>query len=373
MGKIAKTAEVLAACWGLRRFRSKEVVGGEVSRVSAPEGSIDAVYLWRDARDPVWLSARAEALAALSVEARRACNEPDLRWLDVQRSGSQLELLRWSLRSLALHFKVLGRVYIVSDTVPPAWVRTDFPRLVWIPVKDLVREPCPSPSFSSQAIESFLYRIPGLSERFIYLNDDFFLSRDVDESVFFRGENIVVRTGRAVAPKGSPDPSESGDTSALRNSNRLLDRHFVAERRLTLKHRPYPLTRTLFSEAESRFEDAFRSTRSHPFRSVRTFALHSCLVPYMAIYEGRGCLSMPNLFRKDMIHWSNDLAGNERAFRRIASSCLGDYGFCLQGNGELEFSVEACAQFEELMRETYPEPSVFEWSAPSRDHVAHTA
>jgi hypothetical protein len=362
--------EVLAACRGLRRFRSREASGADVDRASAVESRIDAVYLWRDARDPAWLSARAEALAALSAEERNACNEPDLRWLEVQRSGPQLELLRWSLRSLALHFEALGRVHIVSDTAPPAWLRIDHPDLVWIPAKDLIADPCPYPSFSSQAIESFLYRIPGLSERFIYLNDDFFLSRNVGENAFFQGERIVVRMGRGVVPQGSPDGAESGDTSALRNSNHLLDRDYVRERRLTLKHRPYALTRALFSEAESRFGDAFRSTRSHPFRSVRTYALHSCLVPYMAIYEKRACPIIPNLFRKDMIHWSNDLVRNERAFRKIASSRLGDYGFCLQVNGELEFSADACAQFGSLMRETYPESSRFECSAPPREGVA---
>ena len=35
------------------------------------------------------------------------------------------------------------------------------------------------PTFSSRAIESMLWRIPDLSERFLYLNDDFMLLRPV--------------------------------------------------------------------------------------------------------------------------------------------------------------------------------------------------
>jgi hypothetical protein len=35
------------------------------------------------------------------------------------------------------------------------------------------------PTFNSHAIEGHLYRVPDLSERFIYFNDDMFLGRDV--------------------------------------------------------------------------------------------------------------------------------------------------------------------------------------------------
>lgn len=49
------------------------------------------------------------------------------------------------------------------------------------------------PTFNSLSIESVLWRIPGLSERFIYLNDDCALIRPVNLNDFFRNNQLVLR------------------------------------------------------------------------------------------------------------------------------------------------------------------------------------
>ena len=49
------------------------------------------------------------------------------------------------------------------------------------------------PTFSNRAIESVLWRIPGLAEHFIYLNDDFQVIRPVAVEDFFRDGSVVLR------------------------------------------------------------------------------------------------------------------------------------------------------------------------------------
>jgi hypothetical protein len=49
------------------------------------------------------------------------------------------------------------------------------------------------PTFNSMTIESMIWRIEGLSDHFIYLNDDCFIIRPVMKEDFFRGKNIVIR------------------------------------------------------------------------------------------------------------------------------------------------------------------------------------
>src|SRR5690606_17025714 len=51
------------------------------------------------------------------------------------------------------------------------------------------------PTFNSRSIISMLWRIPGLAERFVYFNDDFFLLRPVAPTDFFRGDKVVERGG----------------------------------------------------------------------------------------------------------------------------------------------------------------------------------
>jgi len=49
------------------------------------------------------------------------------------------------------------------------------------------------PTFNSRSIETVLWRIPGISERFIYFNDDFCLIQPVSRNDFFRGDKVVLR------------------------------------------------------------------------------------------------------------------------------------------------------------------------------------
>lgn len=49
------------------------------------------------------------------------------------------------------------------------------------------------PTFNSMSISSMLWRIPGIAERFLFLNDDFALIRPVERSAFFCGDKVVLR------------------------------------------------------------------------------------------------------------------------------------------------------------------------------------
>lgn len=71
---------------------------------------------------------------------------------------------------------------LASESQIPSWLNTDNVRIVYhrdfIPSKFL-------PLFNSSAIESFLYNISDLSDRFIYFNDDMFLVDSVSIEDFF--------------------------------------------------------------------------------------------------------------------------------------------------------------------------------------------
>ena len=60
----------------------------------------------------------------------------------------------------------------------PVWLNTDHPNVRVVTHKEIF-DPKHLPTFSSPAIEINLHKIPGLSNRFIYANDDFFLMRPI--------------------------------------------------------------------------------------------------------------------------------------------------------------------------------------------------
>ena len=61
----------------------------------------------------------------------------------------------------------------------PAWLDLSNPRIKVVPHWDIFPNSSHLPTFSSPAIEAHIHRIPGLSDTFLYLNDDVMLGRQV--------------------------------------------------------------------------------------------------------------------------------------------------------------------------------------------------
>lgn len=94
------------------------------------------------------------------------------------------ETLRYLLRGIETNAPFIRNVYLaVSDMDQvPQWVNRETVTTVthpqFIPAKLL-------PTFSSNVIELWLHKIPGLSEEFIYFNDDVFLLNPCSPEDFF--------------------------------------------------------------------------------------------------------------------------------------------------------------------------------------------
>ncbi|XP_030845190.1 N-acetylglucosamine-1-phosphotransferase subunits alpha/beta isoform X1 [Strongylocentrotus purpuratus] len=95
------------------------------------------------------------------------------------------EELRYSLRSLEKHAPWIRRVYVVTNGQIPSWLNLDNPRLVIVSHDEIFRNQSHLPTFSSPAIESHIHRIPGLSKKFIYLNDDTMFGKDIWPDDFY--------------------------------------------------------------------------------------------------------------------------------------------------------------------------------------------
>ena len=76
-------------------------------------------------------------------------------------------------------------IYFVTWGHLPAWLNTAHPKLHIIKHTDFI-PPQYLPTYNSPTIELNLHRIPGLSENFVYFNDDGFLIRPVTPQHFFK-------------------------------------------------------------------------------------------------------------------------------------------------------------------------------------------
>ena len=98
--------------------------------------------------------------------------------------------LRYVLRSIDKYAPFVNNVFLVvqMDSQVPDWVNRDTVKVIlheeFIPEEVL-------PTYSSCAIEMYLHLIPGLSEKFIYFNDDMILWNPCREEDFFIGDCCV--------------------------------------------------------------------------------------------------------------------------------------------------------------------------------------
>ncbi|XP_076687150.1 N-acetylglucosamine-1-phosphate transferase subunits alpha and beta [Andrena cerasifolii] len=127
---------------------------------------IDVVYTWVNGSDPMFLTSLKEHVPITDV------NTAASRFSDKDE-------LRYSLRSLEMYAPWVRHVYIVTNGQIPSWLDMDNPRVTLVTHEDIFLNKSDLPTFSSPAIESHIHRIPGISDKFLYFNDDVMLGAEV--------------------------------------------------------------------------------------------------------------------------------------------------------------------------------------------------
>lgn len=153
---------------------------------------IDAVITWVDGQDVTHQAKLQQYLQHQGHMASRPSAAAPTRF-------NQCGELTFCVHSLLRFAPWLRRIYLVTDAqVPPIWQQLSATpaakKLQLVDHRELFHGyEAVLPTFNSLAIESMLWRIPGLSERFIYLNDDCALLRPLMPDDFFRENKLVLR------------------------------------------------------------------------------------------------------------------------------------------------------------------------------------
>ncbi len=231
-------------------------VGANFEHVVEP---IDFVYTWVDGADPDWAERFRSTAAALD-------RDVDEIALDPARYRSRDEL-RYSLRSVWAYCGWARKIWIVTAGQRPEWMIDD-PRIEFVDHADILPADA-LPTFNSHAIEAALHRIGGLTEQFVYFNDDMAIARPIRPELFFTPNGLARCFQSDARPPGAEDDSTLAvDTGALRGRELLRERF---GRVVTAKpyHSPYPLRRSVCADAEVEFRDIVHRTQHSRFRSSR--------------------------------------------------------------------------------------------------------
>lgn len=133
---------------------------------------IDFVLPWVDSSDAEWIKQRNEYLGI------RCGQNLDSRFRD-------WENLQYWFRGIEKFTPWVNHIYFVTWGHIPLWLNRNHPKLTVVKHEDYIPEQY-LPTFSSHPIELNMHRIKGLSEQFVYFNDDTFIINKMEPEDFFR-------------------------------------------------------------------------------------------------------------------------------------------------------------------------------------------
>ncbi|MFJ2233093.1 stealth family protein [Streptomyces sp. NPDC087859] len=320
---------------------------------------VDAVYTWVDGDDPA-MAAKRRAHQALSPSTIAP------RETGASRYTSHDEL-RYALRSLEMYAGFIRHVYLVTDSQIPDWLDPQAEGLTVIDHRDILPADA-LPVFNSHAIESRLHHIPGLSEHYLYFNDDVFINRPVGAEHFFHGNGIArIPLSPLKLGIGAPHPLEPAPNSAGKNAREIISRFHG--RHITHKslHTPHPQLLSVMREMESLGIEELDRTSYSRFRSTADVAPASTLHHHWAMATAR---AVPADYRFRYVQLGTP--DMRRRLSRLAAGEDVDF-FCLNDvDTPPEARSAAQAAISAFLERKYPFPSRYESTPrPSAHPVLH--
>ena len=168
---------------------------------------IDFVMTWVDGNDPEW-----------QIEKQKYAKVADVRYNPNNARYREWDTLKYWFRGVELYAPWVRKVHFVTCGHVPSWLNLDNPKLNFVKHSDYIPTEY-LPTFSSHPIELNFHRINGLSEQFVYFNDDVFINAPVKPYDFFKGGlpcDCAVRNIPTISKFGHIDL----------NALIILDKHF---------------------------------------------------------------------------------------------------------------------------------------------------
>jgi len=244
---------------------------------------IDLVYTWINVADKKWQDKKHRAMIKVG-------KTPGTR---AARFDADEELM-YSLRSVHKFAPWINKIFIIIDgKSAPAWMKKN-PKIVIVDHSDFIPKKY-LPTFNSIAIETFLHLIPGLSEHFLYANDDFFFGAHVLPDFFFdaAGNPIVItkekNQSRALCDSYMNKKMKSGVyKQQMARAARIVYDNYGALYNITLKHAIEPMRKSYMADTFNKLGTAFVRNNATAFRESQN--VPRIIFPMMDNANGRNTL-----------------------------------------------------------------------------------
>lgn len=257
------------------------------------ENPIDIVISWVDGKDPVHKKKMAPFL-----------NNSNQIHDDINgstRFTSEGEIF-FCVASIIKFAPFVNKIFIITDDQNPnldEFIHLNFPenkipiqiidhKTIFKDHKDIL------PVFNSLSIETFLFKIPELSENFVYFNDDFFLMRPIKYEDWFRYDKpVAYGTWRSVffdTVLSKIKPKKNGHKpfgfkDSMLNAAKTLN---ISSSYFCIEHTPLPLKKSIFERYYTENQQTIISNISHKFRSEKQFNPQALF--YLIAFKSNQCV-----------------------------------------------------------------------------------
>lgn len=256
---------------------------------------IDAVITWVDGNDKHHAQKVADCFARMGIKHHVAA---------IPTRFNQCGEIDYCIKSILRFAPWIRTIYIVTDNqVPPIiqqFAGTPYEskfklvdhRAIFHGLDHVL------PTFNSLVIESVLWRIKGLSERFIYFNDDCSLIRPVVQDDFFREGKLVLRghwktqsdqKWRHCLKKLKCSLLNRTYSHVLDDDHRAVEENSakfmgLTKRYFHLPHVPFSVNKKTCEDLFLKYPDIMSQNLQYPFRDRRQFWIIS-LIYHLAINQ----------------------------------------------------------------------------------------
>lgn len=310
-----------------------------------PPFPIDVVHTWVDGSDLLWRQRRARAAELRDPVIVDAATEERFRSRDE---------IRFSLRSVNTFMPWVRHRYLVTDRQVPEWLDMSSDLVTVVDHREIIDAEF-LPTFNSHVIEACLHRIPGLSEHFVYFNDDVFVGRALGWRSFFDDEGRSRYFPSSVEVPNGLSIDSSIDAATV-NGRRLVVERFGTDASNKMRHTAHPQRKAIHHWMDHEFPSERRRTMESRFRSAHDQSFAVFLHHYVGEQLGLAVRSMINYDYIGLNHAQLPfrLRGVLRRTDPFDMFCLND------GPVDADNSVDVEDVVVEFLEAAYPFPAPWE-------------
>lgn len=304
---------------------------------------IDIVITWVDGKCQNWKNKKQQF------------NKPTYNSQDnsIERYDD-IDEIKYCLRSIEKNLKFARNIFLVTDDQKPWWLDETNSKIKVIDHKEIIESQY-LPTFNSHVIESFLHKIPGLSEHFIYMNDDCFIWSPLEINNFFLPNGISISKFEIYKNVygNRPDITSPAWKNAAINCNNVLKKLNLAPGASYHAHTPFALKKSILEKLESKFKDEYALFRPNRLRGYNDLSTLSFLYHHYTIQNGGGVFT--ENFTSLTVNSSNKSALNSLKSNAQPYNYTYEY-VCINDGGERKLRSTVI----DILNQKFPEKADWE-------------